>query len=290
MSERDGTLRLILEDVHGKPLNEAVDVIVQHLQLHERKVFKNVKPGGATLSELRRQPEGLHLVEVDPPSYLQVRRIVTIAASGETVERFRFPIDPKKVVGIKFPAFSALTAERQRVLTSSNIVLRGHTLTGEALYDALDELPRAGFLNITAKAGQCILTSGRSVLGYVHRLTEIMGDRFFAIVDPSLSSDLQSTALTGALNEAGSALHRPDPGFEHAGSFKTLDPFANLQVTLFTNGTDWKADLDIDDANGFEHIFQVVHNGLTQQPTHPFNIHELLLGSQDLDPGYELQV
>src|SRR5262245_2287938 len=125
MSERNGTLRLILEDVHGKPLSEPVDVIVQHLQLHERKVFKNVKPGGATLGELRRQPEGLHLVEIDPPSYLQVRRIVTIAASGDTVERFRFPIDPKKVVGIKFPSFSALNAERQRVLTDSNIAVRG---------------------------------------------------------------------------------------------------------------------------------------------------------------------
>jgi len=46
-------------------------------------------------------------------------------------------------------------------------------------------------------------------------------------------------------------------------------------------------DMDIDDAQGFDHIFQVVGN-LFGGPTHPYNIHEILFASQELDPGYRL--
>jgi hypothetical protein len=48
--------------------------------------------------------------------------------------------------------------------------------------------------------------------------------------------------------------------------------------------------MDIDDAQGFEHIFQVAHNGITHQPTHPYNIHEILVEFQELDPGYRFNL
>jgi hypothetical protein len=47
---------------------------------------------------------------------------------------------------------------------------------------------------------------------------------------------------------------------------------------------------DIDDAAGIEHVFQVVHNAVSSQPTHPYNIHEILVGYQHLDPGYTFQI
>ena len=46
--------------------------------------------------------------------------------------------------------------------------------------------------------------------------------------------------------------------------------------------------MDIDDAQGFEHIFQVLGNTLTGEPTNPYNIHEVLLAAQHLDPGYDV--
>ena len=64
------------------------------------------------------------------------------------------------------------------------------------------------------------------------------------------------------------------------------DHAGNLQLSFFVNGNDYRADIDIDDANGFEHIFQVLRNKLSGKPTHPYNIHEILVGVQHLDPGY----
>ena len=81
----------------------------------------------------------------------------------------------------------------------------------------------------------------------------------------------------------------PD-GFDHAGSFKSTDHFANLQLTFFAQGDQWMADIDIDDANGVEHLFQVLRNAITGRPTHPYEIHELLVSYQKLDPGYTLVV
>jgi hypothetical protein len=46
------------------------------------------------------------------------------------------------------------------------------------------------------------------------------------------------------------------------------------------------ADIDIDDAAGLEHVFQVARNALTRRPTHPYFIRDLLLRHQEIDPGY----
>ena len=64
----------------------------------------------------------------------------------------------------------------------------------------------------------------------------------------------------------------------------------NLQLTFFMNGNDCVADIDIDDANGFAHVFQVLRNKLSGEPTHPYNIHEILIASQGLDPGYTFRL
>jgi hypothetical protein len=53
---------------------------------------------------------------------------------------------------------------------------------------------------------------------------------------------------------------------------------------------DCVADIDIDDAAGIEHVFQVVKNKLSGNPTHPYNIHEILVGYQHNDPGYSFQI
>jgi len=37
-------------------------------------------------------------------------------------------------------------------------------------------------------------------------------------------------------------------------------------------------------------MFQVLRNAITGRPTHPFDVHELLVSYQKLDPGYALIV
>jgi hypothetical protein len=63
------------------------------------------------------------------------------------------------------------------------------------------------------------------------------------------------------------SLHEPPTGMTPAGSFKTDDAFGNLQVTLFQSSAQCRADIDIDDAAGLGHVFQVARNHVSGEPT-----------------------
>jgi hypothetical protein len=288
MAAKDGVLVLELVDVVGRALAEDVDIMLQHQVLSDRRVIKKVSATRIRIPELFRAPEGRYFVAVDPPSYLRVGSIITINPSGDTELRLRFPLDIDKIRNISFPEFRNLNPGLQQLLERSTNVL-GHTgLSGGALYDGLDEVRRAGLLNIAIKAANVGFDAGRTVLNSIQQLDQIRGDRFLCTVAPSLRDDVKNAVLSGLFNEAGSLLHDPPVGFERFGSFKTKDSFGNLQVTFFKQGDAFRADIDVDDANGFEHFFQVARNFLTQKPTHPFNIHQILT-AQGLDPGYLLE-
>jgi hypothetical protein len=80
------------------------------------------------------------------------------------------------------------------------------------------------------------------------------------------------------------------PGYHTVSSYKTFDRYGNLQLTLQRKGdtgTDYAADVDIDDAQGVEHIFQVLRNGI-EGPTNPYDIRDILLQqSPRVDPEYD---
>ena len=109
-------------------------------------------------------------------------------------------------------------------------------------------------------------------------------------VPQALREETKNSAQAGLFYDVPEGMHHPPNGFVHAGSWKTPDQYGNLQLTFFSNGADWVADVDIDDAGGLAHVFQVLRNELTQTPTHPYNIHEILIKYQMLDPAYELEV
>ena len=70
-----------------------------------------------------------------------------------------------------------------------------------------------------------------------------------------------------------------------------MDRYGNLQLTFQRRGTtgdDYVADVDIDDAQGIEHIFQVLRNSVSG-PTNPYDIHDILVKEQRLDPGYSFK-
>jgi hypothetical protein len=210
-------------------------------------------------------------------------------ASGITTLDLTFPIDPSKVKKVNFPAYSKLPEDLKRLLENSGNVLSFEGKKGKALYDALDDIRKAGLLNIAAKTGHKPLTGGKTVLPLMQELKEIRGDRFFAAVPKELREDTKNSVAEGLFHPAPSTLHHPPAGFSDAGSFKTEDHYGNLQLTFFMKGNDCVADIDIDDAAGLEHVFQVLRNKLSGKPTHPYNIHEILVGYQHLDPGYTFQ-
>ena len=286
------TLKLTLVDVYGNSLDEKVDIILRHQVLSEVVKVNRLVKSSFQIAGLRGAPQGRYKIEIDPPSYRYVSQFVNIASSGITNLEIKFPVELKKIASINFPTYAQLSAELRTLLENSGNVKGFEGLTGKNLYDAIgkDDIRRAGLLNIAAKTQNTVLTGGKTVFSAITELVDIRGDRFFAIVPQQLRDDTKNSIADDIFEKAPSILHHPPAGYEHAGSYKTKDRYGNLQLTFFAGPENWKADIDIDDAAGIEHIFQVVHNSLPNQSTNPYNIHEILVGYQHIDPGYSFEV
>lgn len=286
------TLRLKVQNVYGKPIAEKIDIMMRHRVLSD---FKRKSSSGAKeidITGLFGDPQGAYRLDVDAPSYQAVSIFLNMKSSGITPMNLTLPIDPLKVKDVKFPAFATLDATAATLLEVSDKVLGFEGKKGKALYDALDIDPirKAGMLNIFAKTRVTGFGSGRNVLSYIQEVTELRGDRFFAVVSKELRSETKNSINKGIFHDADQSLHHPLPGFSAQGSFKTGDQYGNLQLSFSAKDHEWRADIDIDDAGGFEHVFQVLRNKLSGKPTHPYNIHEILVQSQQLDPGYTFTV
>lgn len=283
-------LQLELLNVYGKFLGEKVDVILRHQVLSEIKKASVNVTGKVEITGLRGAPQGLYKIDVDPPSYQYVSQFINMKASGVTPLSLTFPIDPGKVKKVNFPTFANLAADLRTLLENSDKVFSFEGKTGKDVYNSLDDIRKAGLLNIAVKTGATPLSNGRPVLSYIEKLNEIRGDRFFCVVPKELREETKNSVAEDLFNEVDGSLHRPPEGFSAAGSFKTPDHYGNLQLTFFMKGDDCVADVDIDDAGGLEHVFQVLRNKLSGKPTHPYNIHEILVAHQKLDPGYTFVV
>jgi hypothetical protein len=283
----DGILTLGLVDVYGTPIPEKADILLRNQVLSDDPAFRGLDASQQiAITGLNTAPQGLYRVEIDSPSYRTVSQFVNIPASGTAQKTFTLPVDHNKVVSVNFPSFREIPGGAQGLLAESGSVLGFPGLSGPALYDKLDDIRRAGFLNLTAKSGRTRLTNGRTVLSYIQSLTEVRGDRFFALVDSALHAETQHRVTEELFHAVDDLLHTPPPGFEKVDSYKTFDHYGNLQLTFSAtpDRSQWQVDMDIDDAQGFEHIFQVIRN--IAGPTHPYDIHEILLAFQEIDPLY----
>ena len=203
------------------------------------------------------------------------------------------PVDPAKVGGIAGPAFEKLPASAKGVLTQAEVPRfndgGGGFLQGPPLYSALDRFPllKGCFLNIMAKSAATKLPDSQRVVDHYTGLLRLEQDRLFIKTTAAL---LEETAHSNAFHEVSAALHDPLPGYRIVRSFKTFDKYGNLQLTfqrLGNAGDHYAVDVDIDDAQGVEHIFQVLRNTVNG-PTNPFDIRDILLQQKPaVNPGYE---
>ena len=293
---QNGKLKLELVDVYGKRLQEKVDVSLRHTKLTHNVLLKGLDASKLLqITDLFTVTDGPYQLSIDPPSYHPVSRFANVKTSGVTDLRITFPVDASKVTSVNFPKFASLSKELRTLLASSPAVAGFENKTGEELYDALagEDVKRAGLLNIACKTLATAYPSGANALSLIRELRELRGDRFFCIVEKALRDETKNSALTGLFHTADSSLHSLPPqfvGFAGAGSFKTGELYGNLQITFFRRGDEYAADIDIDDAGGILHAFQVLKNHFTGNPTHPYNIHEILVHHQRLDPRYTFNI
>lgn len=282
-----GRLELDILDVYGMRLSEPVTISLRHRTLQERRRADRVDVSHPiAIGELRCEPLGLYILEINAPSYQPVRRFVTIPATGVRREQVILPIRPDRARPL-FPPYEQLDERVQGILDRSKQV-RGHEgLTGRELYAALSDEAKAGLLNIAKKSLATEFRDGADLLPHLV-LLDVLGDRCFVEVPRALIDQMPELVDEDFFHKVNGTLHQPPEGFEPAGSFKTRDAFGNLQLTFFRSGDRCRADVDIDDAAGLGHVFQVVRNQVTGDPTHPYNIHQILMAHQHLDPGYRL--
>jgi hypothetical protein len=267
---------------------------MRNLHLNHNPVLRRIDASKIiNVTGLHTGSQGIYQLSIDPPSYHPVGRFITIKTSGVTDMPIPFPVDIGKVVSVTFPTFPNLVKDLRTLLTNSPNVFGFENNTGDALYKALDDIRRGGVMNIARKTLATRLSSDKSVLSLVREIRELRGDRFFAFVEKELREEVKNSTHTGLFDEVSGSLHHLPAqfvGFSQAGSFKTRDHFGNLQLTFFMKGDECVADIDIDDAGGLGHIFQVLKNHFTGSPTHPYNIHQILVQHQHLDPGYRFSL
>jgi hypothetical protein len=243
------------------------------------------RPGPGTIYLVR-----LHSKGFKPYAFFQTLKEGSKNLPSESP--IRLAVDARKVKDITAPPFSKLPVAfrrglddaKMRALAPEDEDLVG--LAGAELYDALGPLRKACLLNLVAKATH---PSADRVSRFVRAPMVLRQDRCFVEVDPAMHDAL---CKSERFKSAPGALHEAPEGFERMDSFKSKDAHANLQVTFMRNlssGVFW-ADVDIDEAAGVEHGFEVIRNSVTKGRTNPFLVRELLLLADPLeltlDPGY----
>lgn len=202
-------------------------------------------------------------------------------------------VKPGDVRDIRGPAFDALPPRVRSMLSSATTTREKPEdgdlvgLSGAALYRKLGPKRKACLLNIVKKAGH--RATADNCLRFIESLVVCRQDRCFAMVGAGMPEHLRKSRV---YKSAPETLHEPLEGFELAeGSFKSRDAHANLQVTFMRHKSTGRlaADIDIDEASGIEHGFEVIRNAVFQQRTNPYLIREFMLSADSertLDPGY----
>lgn len=299
-----GKLKLELVDARNHGINDHVRIELSAVELSNRYSRDVAVRRTVTIAGIECGASSVYRVMLWPSDYRPVQFFTTIRG-GRTTTRdpVRFPVDASQVAGISPPDFRSLDERLRRMLgdtdfehdeglrplVDSPAITANPARKGELLYQALDAVRKACLLNIARKAAATRLLNGSACLDYLGGLTRLRGDRFLARVTGPLREEVQNS--TSVFHEVSEALHHP-PTDEYvaARSFKTDDEFGNLQLSFFRKGESgdvYLVDADIDEASGIRHAFEVIRNAVADHTTNPYDIREILLRHQALDPGYD---
>jgi len=287
---------LQLVDVLNQPLQDS-NILIEFFSSDSSKHFRTVvSPNGGANITINLQDSGnsIYRVMIMPSNYRTLQFFLRVT-EGATVTRdpVVFPVNPDKVVDINAPASAALPAPLQNMLTNASLDnfkdVAGNPLQGPALYNALPPLLKAALLNLYTKAAATKLGDQNSVFDKLGVLITLNQDRLFAKTGASL---LEETMQDTFFHKVDDTLHKTKPDYKIFTSYKTRDDRGNLQLTFSRKGdtgNDYLVDMDIDEAQGIGHIFEVVQNTVTSGLTNPYDVREILMAKQQLRPLYNFR-
>jgi hypothetical protein len=299
-----GNLVVHLSDMAGEMIKGRVDIDLRRVSGspgaggENMTVSVNGPVGQLTITGIACQtgPGTMYEVRAAAPHYRKYAFFQLIQENRDNTasDDVEFWVKPGDVKDIHAPAVSKLPAAAQAMLAQAAMITDRREdgellgLSGSDLYTQMGALRRACFLNIVKKAADA--ATACSCLDAFKELLIVRQDRLFARVAAGLPEQLRQSAV---FKSAPGALHEPPPGFAPpTESFKSKDPHANLQITfmqeLATGGL--AADIDIDEAAGIEHGFEVIRNAVFNNRTNPYLIREFMsaadLERRSLCPEY----
>ena len=283
------SVKLQLRDVRGELLTDHVKAKFYNQRVQSLSQIFEVDLTGhiRTLPKVPAFPYGLAEVLLLPSKY-RFKSVFINVPSGKPGEiNETFFIDPNRA-SATFPTFTGIKTETR--WTDLWRILRDSGVDTAAKWKGLVDLQKAGLFNVFAKAQQVIAGNGKRVADFVARVTVFKPERIFAEVETNLLALARFNSAT--FHSVPGTLHEFPKGWklvEPDGSFKTHDKAGNLQITFARNGDGGlMADIDIDDHQGIAHAADVLKHKITGKDTHPFDIHQILIFFQGVDPGYEV--
>jgi hypothetical protein len=285
-----GNLVVHLSDMAGELARGRVDVDLKRVSGSagaggENMVVSVAGPvGRLTITGIACQtgPGTMYEVRASTPNYRKYAffQLIQEDRDNPASDDVEFWVKPGDVANIQAPALANLPSTVQAMLNQATMIVARPEdnelvgLSGNALYQQMGPLRKACLLNIVKKAADS--ETADNCLPTFQGLLILRQDRLFARVAPELRDQLRAAAM---FKSAPGALHEPPPGFSPPiESFKSKDAHANLQVTFMTELATGGlvADIDIDEASGIEHGFEVIRNAVFRKRTNPYLIREFL--------------
>jgi hypothetical protein len=277
-----------LFDVFGNAIRDNVEITFYNQRAQSLNLRFSVRFQGApaTLPGVPAFPCGLAEVYIRPTKYRAKSIFVDVpAGSSPLLISQRMFVDPERVTPI-FPAFSLLQTEGRWAALKA--VLAASGIGSDSAWNNLKNQEKAGLFNLFAKMQASVQEDVSVGFDFIRKVELFYPERIFAWVDKELlkylvANPAKFASVSGELHDFEGKWKRID----QPNSFKTRDDAGILQLTFAADANgDHIADIDIDDHSGVKHAFDVIKHNITGKDTHPYNIHQILLSFQGIDPGY----
>jgi hypothetical protein len=302
-------VRLDLKDVYGNGISDKVRITFRNQRADSLSQEFMVQFSGSPVvlpEPVPAFPFGGAELEIQPTIYRFKNLLVHVPAGDGPVDLFAptgrndhtFFVDPRQA-SPKFPDYDTLKVQFPDLIgVLENPQARGPAQWWSANWwnDPGNNHQKGGLLNLYAKTKTIVFPdpAKTTVFSHVREIWRVLPARLFAIVDANL---LDLAKSNGALfHHASKALHKSyDHGWRLVDSYKSHDVAGNLQLTFAEDQAGEflpmglrMADIDIDDHQDIRHAFDVIQHTLSGTDSNPYDIHEILVFFQNLDPGYKL--
>ena len=282
-----------LKDVYGQGITDEVEITFYNQKVQSLNLRFNVKFKGkpAVLPGVPAFPTGLAEVFIKPKRYRYKSIFLNVIGGQDNSINEDLFVDPDhaRPTLMDFDDLKAKVygTELLRILEKSGIK--------KAAWNDLDKRNRATVLNLSAKMFHDKLKNGDSLISNVDTIVQKMLDknhreRIYAIVNGNLLGALRK--FPEQFRSVSGSLHKFFDDWtpvNQQNSFKSRNDTGNIQFTFATNPTGASlADIDLDDHTGIKHAADVLRHKITGANTNPYDLHQILVYFQGIDPGYRL--